>query len=98
MCLSLSFPDSPGFSGKGCHHSSKASGREDLQIEHPVWCGDSPAFHFHATLASVLGATLVRNQVIQVREPRQKGLLAPGWMMEPLHREQFPLDGVMGLV
>jgi len=30
-----------------------------------------------------------------VREPRPKGLLAPGWMMAPLYREQFPLDGVM---
>ena len=31
-------------------------------------------------------------------EPREKPLLAATWMMEPLHREQFPLDGVMGLI
>jgi hypothetical protein len=24
--------------------SSKATRGEDLQVEHPVWCGDSPAF------------------------------------------------------
>jgi hypothetical protein len=89
---------SPGFSGKGCHHSSKASRGEDLQVEHPVWCGYSPTFHFHATLAGLPGPTLIRHQIIQVREPRQKCLLAPVWMMEPFHREQFTRDGVVGLI
>jgi hypothetical protein len=28
----------------------------------------------------------------------QKHLLAPVGMMEPFHREQFPLDGVVGLI
>ena len=69
-----------------------------MEIQQPVACGDCASFDFHPTLAGVLGATLIRNKVIQVREPRQKCLLAPVWMMEPLHREQFPLDGVMGLI
>jgi hypothetical protein len=92
------YTHSPGLSGEGCHHSSKASRREDLQVEEPVACGDGAAFHLHTTRASVLGATLVRNQIVQVREPCQKGLWAPGWMVKAFHREQFPLDGVMGLV
>ena len=27
-------------------------------------CWDSPSFHFHPTLASMLGATLIRHQVV----------------------------------
>ena len=42
-------------------------------------CRYSPAFHFHPTLARMLGATLIRDQVVQVREPREKRLLAPTW-------------------
>ena len=44
------------------------------------------------------GSTLIRHQDIQVRESRQKRLLAPVWMMEPFHREQFTRDGVVGLI
>jgi hypothetical protein len=66
-------------------------------MEHPVWCGSSSAFPFHATLAGVLGPTLIRHQVIQVRAPRQTRLLAPGWRMDPVHREQRPRDGMVGL-
>jgi hypothetical protein len=25
-------------------------------------------------------------------------LLAPGWMVEPFHHEELPVDGVMGLI
>ena len=87
-----------GFSGRECHRSPKASRREDLQIEEPVACRDSPAFHFHATLAGMLGATLIGHQVVEVCQPREKRLLAATGMMKPFHREQFPLDGVMGLI
>ena len=80
------------------HHSSKTSGGEDLQIEEPVCCGYSSAFHFHATLTRMLGATLIRDEVVQVGEPREKRLLTATGMMEPFHREQFPLDGVMRLI
>ena len=51
------------------------------------------ALHFHATLAAMLGSTLIRHQVVQVCEPREKRLLASLRMMEPFHGEQFPLDG-----
>jgi len=44
------------------------------------------------------GLTLIRYQVVQVREPRQKRLLTAPWMVQPFHREQLPLDSVMGLV
>jgi len=44
------------------------------------------------------GPTLIRHQVIQVREPRQKRLLASTWMVKSLHREEFPLEGVVGLI
>jgi len=81
-----------------CPRSSKASGREDLEIEEPVCGGDSSALHFHATLPGMLGAPLIRDEVVQVRESRDKRLLAPVGMMEALHREQLPLDRVMGLI
>ena len=38
------------------------------------------------------------HEVVQMGEPREKRLLAATGMMEPLHREPFPLDGVMGLI
>jgi len=69
-----------------------------LQIEEPVRCWDCTSFDFHATLASVFGATLIGDQVIQMGQPSQKRLLAPGWMVKPFHREYLPLDGVVGLV
>ena len=81
-----------------CHCSSKASRGEDLQVEDPVACRYSPAFHFHPTLPGMLGATLIGNQVVQVRQPGEKRLLTPPGMMEAFHREQFPVDGVMGLI
>jgi hypothetical protein len=46
----------------------------------------------------MLGATLIGHQVIQVREPREKRLLVSTGMMKPLHREEFSLNGVVGLV
>ena len=46
----------------------------------------------------MLGPTLIGDQVVQVREPHQQRLLAPMGMMEPLHGEQFLLDGVMCLI
>jgi hypothetical protein len=46
----------------------------------------------------MLGPTLIRDEVVQVDEPREKPLLTATGMMESLHREQFPLDGVMGLI
>jgi hypothetical protein len=69
-----------------------------LEVEHPILCRDASAFHFHATLASVLGPTLIRHQVIQVGHAREKRLLAATWVVKAFHREQFPLDGVVGLV
>ena len=76
----------------------KASRSEDLEIEEPVCCGQSPAFHFHAALTGMLGPPLIGYQVVQVCEPREKRLVTPVWLLEPFHREQFPLDGVMGLI
>src|SRR5262249_20943206 len=74
--------------------SSKASRREDLQVEEPVACGHCASFDFHPTLASVLSPTLIGHQVVEVRQPREKHLLAPFGVMEAFHREQLPLDGV----
>jgi hypothetical protein len=33
-----------------------------------------------------------------VCQPRQKRLLAPAWIVKPFHREQLPLDGIVGLI
>src|SRR3989442_1044637 len=60
-------PHSIEFSGEVGHCSSKASRREDLEIEQPVACWDCASFHFHPTLARMLGATLIRDQVVEVR-------------------------------
>jgi len=46
----------------------------------------------------MLGALLVMDQVVQVCQPDKKRLLAPVWMMKPFHHEQFPVNGVMGLI
>jgi hypothetical protein len=75
-----------------------SSRREDLQIKPPVVCRYSSALDFHATAAGVLGPTLVGDEVVAVRSPRATRLLAPAWMVKAVHREQLPLDGVMGLI
>src|SRR5215831_19635138 len=46
----------------------------------------------------MLSPTLIGDQVVQVREPREKRLLASLGMVKALHREQLPLEGVMGLI
>ena len=78
--------------------SSKAARGEDLQVEHPILCRYSPTFHFHTTLTGMLGATLIRDEVVQVGEPCEKRLLASTRMVKPFHREQFPLDGIVRLI
>ena len=69
-----------------------------MEVEHPVGCGYSPAFYFHSALPCMQGSTLIGNQVIQVRQAGEKRRLTPTWMVEPFHHEQFPVDGVMGLI
>jgi len=69
-----------------------------LEVEQPVACRDGAAFDFHPTLAGVLGAALIRYEVLQVRQPREKRLLAPFGVMEAFHREPLPLDSVVGLI
>jgi hypothetical protein len=76
------FPHSPGFSGKGCRRSAKASRRENLEVEAPVTCRDGASFDVHATWASMLGPTLIRDQVIHVCEPCEKRQLAAPGMVE----------------
>src|SRR5262245_29873822 len=63
------------FSGRTCHRSSKASRGEDLEIEQPVSCWDCSSFDFHSTVASMLGAALIRDGVVQMGQPSQKRLL-----------------------
>src|SRR5919198_5347668 len=89
-------PHSTKLRGEACHCSAKTARSEDLQVEEPVSCWDCSSFHFHTTLARMLSATLIRDEVVQVGEPREKRLLAATGMMEPLHHEQLPLDGVVG--
>jgi hypothetical protein len=69
-----------------------------LEIEQPIACRNFPSFHSHATLAGMLGATMVRDQVVQVCQPGKKRLSAPFRMMEALHRVQLPLDSVVGSI
>ena len=62
--IRMYFSHSTEFSGGACHRSSKASRRENLEIEQPVVCWDFSSFHFHPTLAGMLGSTLIRNEVV----------------------------------
>ncbi len=67
----------------------KYSRGEDLQIEEPVFSGDCPAFHFHATLAGMLGPTLIRHPSCTGALARDKRLLAATRMMEPFIMKSF---------
>jgi len=69
-----------------------------LQIEEPIVCRYSSAFHFQPTWTSVLGPTLIGDEVVEVGQPRETRLWTATGMMEPFHREQLPLDGVVGLI
>src|SRR5215813_525709 len=82
LCGAKTISHSTQFSGGVCPHSSKAARGEDLQVEHPVWCGDVPAFHFHATLAGMLRPTLIGDQVIEVRQLCYKCLLSATEMVK----------------
>src|SRR5262245_12686992 len=63
------------FSGGTCHCSSKASRGKDLEVEEPVARGDCASFHFHATLAGLQGATLIRDEVEGGTVPTRDWLL-----------------------
>ena len=54
-------------------------------LEEPVVCRYASAFPFHPTLAGMLGATLLRNEVVYVGQPLQICLLTATGMMEALH-------------
>ena len=92
------FPHSIQFSGGVCHSLSKASGGEDLEIEQPVSCWDCSSFDFYTTLPGMYGPTLIRDEVIQVCESREKGFLTAPWMVKSFHGKELPLDGVMRLI
>jgi hypothetical protein len=94
----LSIPHSTQFSGGVCPHSSEASGGENLEVEEPVACWDCSSLDFHPTLPSMLSTALVGDQVVEVRQTSQKRLLTPVGMMKPLHHEQLPVEGVVGLI
>src|SRR5262245_18294249 len=91
-------PHSIELCGEACPHSSEAAGGEDLDIEEPISGWDCSPLHFHATLAGMLSATLICNQVIEVRESREKRLWTATGRVKALHRKELPLDGVMGLI
>jgi hypothetical protein len=46
----------------------------------------------------MLGAPLIRHQVVQVWQACEKRLLASSWVVKPFHHEEFPVDGIMGLI
>jgi hypothetical protein len=46
----------------------------------------------------MLGPPLIGDQVVQVRQAREKRLLAATWVMKAFHGEQFPRNGVVSLV
>jgi hypothetical protein len=42
--------------------------------------------------------TLIWHQVVQVYQPREECRLTSTRMVKPFHREQLPIDGIVGLV
>jgi hypothetical protein len=62
--LNEDLPHSTELRGEVCHRSAKASGGEDLQVEKPVSCWDCASFYLHATVAGMLGPTLIRDEVV----------------------------------
>jgi hypothetical protein len=89
------FSHSPGCSGKGYYGSAKPSGGEDLDIEEPsrvlVLVHLPPPRH----TARHAGPPLIRHQVVQVSQAREKRLLATTWVMKAFHGEQLPLVPVL---
>src|SRR5215831_20685156 len=81
-----------------CWRTLIASRREDLQVQHPVRCRDATALHFHSTFACVQGPTLIRDQVVQVRQAGEKRGLTPTGMVEGFYGEEFTVDGVVRLI
>jgi hypothetical protein len=61
----LPFSHSTELRGGGWHHSAKAAGGEDLDIEEPVACRYASAFHFHPTLPGMLGSMLIWDEIIR---------------------------------
>jgi hypothetical protein len=59
--------DSIALCGETCPRSAKASRGEDVDIEEPVTCWDCSPLHFYPTLPGVLGASLIRHQVVEMR-------------------------------
>src|SRR5215510_16223706 len=66
-CIEGKSPHSTQFSGGARHCSVKSPGGEDLEIQEPIPRGDCAAFHFDPTLPGMLGSTLIRDQVVEVR-------------------------------
>src|SRR5262245_34402171 len=83
------FSHSTELCGRGHSRSAEAARGEDLQVEHPVCGGQSPAFHCHPALARVQGPALIRDQVVQVRQAGEKRHLTPTGMVEALHGEEL---------
>jgi hypothetical protein len=67
-------------------------------MEEAVGGGSSSAFHCHATLPRMLGATLRREEVGQGGEPRETRRWAATGMRALRHRPPLPRDGGVGLL
>jgi hypothetical protein len=81
-----------------CSRALLSSSRAAVQIEPPVACRDCSSFDFHRTRPPRLGATLRGHQLVERGPPRETRLRVSPGMRHPLHRDQRPLDGVVGLV
>lgn len=79
-----------------CSRSAQASRGEDGALEPPVACGDCATLHCHPPWASRLGATLLREQVVELREAGEKRLLAAWRMVAAWQHARLPLAGVVG--
>jgi hypothetical protein len=91
---------------KSCITGTSTSGRRAFHPSTPknaawgmIFSGArETTFHFYPTLPDMLGAPLIRYQVVQMREPSDQRLLTLARVMESLHRKQLPVDSVMRLI
>src|SRR4029434_10470289 len=58
----------------------------------------APAFDLCPAQPRVLRSPLVRDEVVEMRQAREKRCLAPTGMVESLHGEELAVDGVMRLI
>jgi DNA invertase Pin-like site-specific DNA recombinase len=68
------------------------------QIKEPVLSGEFTSLNFNTAEVRILCPPLIGNDTVHESEPMKEVLLAPGWVMESFHVEQFSIKVIVCLV